>query len=102
MFDYYEINVPSSELKKERLKAKKLKSSHQWIRKISDGICDYCGKKFLPQDLTMDHIVPIARGGKSTIGNLAAACRPCNQEKRLSTPVESILNASRKDAHSNL
>jgi 5-methylcytosine-specific restriction endonuclease McrA len=36
----------------------------------------------------MDHIVPIARGGKSTKGNVAAACKECNNAKQQLLPME--------------
>lgn len=43
--------------------------------------CAYCGARFESSDLTFDHVVPRAKGGRSTWKNLAAACRPCNQRK---------------------
>jgi 5-methylcytosine-specific restriction endonuclease McrA len=36
----------------------------------------------------MDHIVPIARGGRSTRGNLVAACKSCNNKKKQLLPME--------------
>jgi hypothetical protein len=33
-------------------------------------------------ELTMDHVVPLARGGKSTKGNVVPACKPCNNKKK--------------------
>lgn len=77
-------------VRKEREKAQKLKKSQWWKQKLSAGLCHYCGKKFAAKDLTMDHIVPIARGGTSTQGNVVPACRPCNQDKKLSTPVDQL------------
>ena len=50
-----------------------------------------CGKKFPPEELTLDHIVPVARGGRSTRGNLAVCCRACNQAKKFLTPAELLL-----------
>ena len=52
------------------------------------GKCHYCGRVFRPQDLTMDHIVPIARGGRSTHGNIVPACKECNAKKRYLLPSE--------------
>ena len=48
-------------------------------------------KKFPPEELTLDHIVPVARGGRSTRGNLAVCCRACNQAKKFLTPAELLL-----------
>ena len=41
--------------------------------------CRKCGRK--TDDLEIDHIVPIAKGGKSTMDNLQTLCRRCNREK---------------------
>jgi 5-methylcytosine-specific restriction protein A len=39
-------------------------------------------------ELTMDHIVPIARGGRSTKGNVVPACKSCNTKKKQLLPME--------------
>lgn len=36
----------------------------------------------------MDHIVPLARGGKSTKGNVVPACKDCNTKKKRFLPLE--------------
>ena len=76
------MSVSEEEIRRERQKARELRSSQWWKRRRSSGVCHYCGKKFLPQSLTMDHIVPIVRGGKSTKGNVAPACKECNTKKK--------------------
>lgn len=50
--------------------------------------CMYCHKKFAVGDLTLDHVVPRARGGPSSWDNMVAACRPCNHKKNDRTPQE--------------
>ena len=45
--------------------------------------CQYCGSS---KDLTLDHVVPRAKGGKSTWKNLITACRRCNARKGHQTP----------------
>ncbi len=50
--------------------------------------CQYCGRKFKPQELTLDHVVPKSRGGKSTWDNLVAACHRDNHRKADRTPEE--------------
>nr|BBH90012.1 HNH endonuclease [Thermosporothrix sp. COM3] len=44
-----------------------------------DETCQYCGKH--SRDLTLDHVIPRSRGGKSTWENLVACCRACNGKK---------------------
>lgn len=47
-----------------------------------DGfVCQYCGQGGSTRDLTLDHVVPKARGGQTAWGNVVAACKPCNQRK---------------------
>lgn len=54
-----------------------------------DGFrCQYCGSKYPLSKLTYDHVVPRARGGKTTWENVVMACRPCNGDKAARTPDE--------------
>lgn len=75
-------------LKKERDKARKLKSSQWWKRKRSTGICHYCKQIFPPGELTMDHIIPLSRGGRTEKFNVAVCCKECNTKKRKFLPSE--------------
>lgn len=75
-------------LKKERDKARKLRKTQWWKRKCALGVCHYCKKCFLPKELTMDHIIPIARGGKSQKFNLVPCCKECNTKKKQLLPFE--------------
>jgi 5-methylcytosine-specific restriction protein A len=75
-------------LKKEREKAQKLKKTQWWLNLLQKGLCHYCKKTFQPGELTMDHVIPLARGGTSTEGNIVPACRNCNRDKKLNTPVD--------------
>jgi 5-methylcytosine-specific restriction enzyme A len=77
-----------TEIKKERAKAREIRNSPWWKRKRADGICYFCGRKFAPTELTMDHIVPLIRGGKSTKGNIVPACKECNNRKKHMLPLE--------------
>lgn len=91
---YYELNSEHTDparLKREREKARKLRKTQWWLTLVNRGICHYCEKKFPGAQLTMDHIVPLARGGTSTQGNIVAACRECNRDKKLDTPVDELL-----------
>jgi 5-methylcytosine-specific restriction protein A len=80
--------VDESILKKERSKARKIRASQWWKRKRSTGICYYCKEVFFPPELTMDHIIPVARGGKSEKFNLVPCCKECNSQKRNLLPSE--------------
>lgn len=73
---------------RERRKARQLRQSQWWKRQLARGRCYYCGKSFPPRRLTMDHIVPLARGGKSKKGNVVPACKDCNNKKKYLLPIE--------------
>lgn len=48
--------------------------------------CQFCGKRFEAQDLTFDHVIPRAAGGKTVWENILMACADCNARKRDSLP----------------
>jgi 5-methylcytosine-specific restriction endonuclease McrA len=50
--------------------------------------CQYCGKKFRSSELSIDHIVPRSRGGRTTWTNVVCACMKCNVRKGGRTPDE--------------
>lgn len=88
---WYEVTADDTHRKRQRQKAQELKRSPWWRTKLNQGVCHYCEGKFLPTELTMDHVVPVARGGFSVKNNVVPACQDCNAKKRLATPVELIL-----------
>jgi len=69
-------------IRRERGIARALRATAWWRRKRANGLCHYCGGHFKPADLTMDHLVPLVRGGRSTRGNLVPACKRCNNDKK--------------------
>jgi 5-methylcytosine-specific restriction enzyme A len=87
MSDYWEPVDPEL-LKRERAKARELRASGWWKRRISTGVCHYCRREVGAKTLTMDHIVPLGRGGRSVRGNVVPACKPCNDRKKALLPVE--------------
>jgi 5-methylcytosine-specific restriction endonuclease McrA len=91
--DFYYLDPAHTDparVKRERARAQELKKSGWWKGIVAKGICHYCEKKFKAFELTMDHVVPIARGGSSVKGNVVPACRACNATKKLDTPVDQI------------
>ncbi|OEU48773.1 MAG: HNH endonuclease [Desulfobulbaceae bacterium S3730MH12] len=72
----------------ERAKARELRKSRWWQQKTASGRCYYCAKKVAFRDISMDHLVPLARGGRSTKNNLVPACKDCNNRKKSMMPLE--------------
>ena len=97
MKEWIDIRHDREHVAREKNKARQLKKTQWWKNRITTGICYYCGKKFSPAELTMDHIVPLARGGKSNKGNVVPCCKTCNNEKKYWTPVEGKLKEIRKE-----
>ncbi|MCD6385517.1 HNH endonuclease [Candidatus Sumerlaeota bacterium] len=58
--------------------------------------CQYCGRKAQRDELTIDHVIPRSRGGKSTWENVVIACIECNAKKGDSLPQEKGLQLRRK------
>lgn len=87
MTDYF-IPADEEHIRREKAKARELRGSQWWKRKRSSGRCHYCGRTFKPADLTMDHLVPIVRGGTTSQGNVVPACKECNNNKKYLLPME--------------
>jgi len=50
--------------------------------------CQYCRQAFSPMDLTFDHVVPVAQGGRKDWENIVTCCVTCNRKKGGRTPAE--------------
>lgn len=55
------------------------------VKKLCNQQCSYCGSI---KELTIDHVIPLSRGGQHTFENLTCACLKCNAEKGNRTPEE--------------
>lgn len=55
--------------------------------------CQYCGSK---KELTIDHVIPISRGGRSNFENCVTACRKCNTKKGGRLPSEANMYLKKK------
>ncbi|MBU6396738.1 MAG: HNH endonuclease, partial [Rhodospirillales bacterium] len=50
--------------------------------------CQYCSHRRATQELTFDHVIPRARGGRTSWENVVTACGPCNLRKGAKMPRE--------------
>lgn len=83
--------------KKEKAKARELRQTQWWKQQLGKGICHHCQNRFPPAELTMDHLTPIARGGKSTKGNCVPSCKDCNSKKGYKLPYEIALESLKSE-----
>ena len=89
MDDFLWLDGVSEEtIRRERAKARDLRKTRWWQQKTASGKCYYCDSFVGIKELTMDHLVPLSRGGRSTKDNLVPCCKECNTKKRTMLPVE--------------
>jgi 5-methylcytosine-specific restriction enzyme A len=88
--DPFETGQPAGqeETRREKEKARHLRQTAWWTRKMGEGVCHYCRRKVGVKNLTMDHVIPLSRGGKSQKGNIVPSCKECNNRKKYFIPVE--------------
>ncbi len=87
--EFLDFDAPDDgEIRAERGKARDLRKTRWWQQKTAPGLCHYCGNRFAFKDITMDHLVPLARGGRSTKDNLVPCCKDCNNLKKSMLPLE--------------
>jgi 5-methylcytosine-specific restriction endonuclease McrA len=98
MSDYLWLDGVSEEtIRRERAKARDLRKTRWWQQKTASGTCYYCSKMVIHKELTMDHLVPLARGGRSTKDNLVPCCKECNNKKKTMLTVEWEEYINKKD-----
>jgi len=86
-YDYIET-VDEAHVRRERAAARLLRQSSWWKQQIGRGECYLCGQHFGREQLTMEHLIPLSRGGRSTKKNIVVACKQCNSLKKNLTVAE--------------
>ena len=79
--EYFFVSADKSHQSREKQKARELRKSQWWRQQLGMRTCHYCGDRFEGDQLTMDHIIPIARGGKTSKKNVVVSCKECNSSK---------------------
>lgn len=86
--DNFFAGVDEETIRREKAKARELRKSRWWQGKLAEGRCYYCGRVTPGAGLTMDHVVPLTRGGRSVRSNLVTCCKECNNRKKNLLPQE--------------
>lgn len=83
-------------LRFDRLPRQEVKFSRGNIYIRDRNRCQYCGRKFSTSELSLDHVIPISRGGRSTWENVVCACLGCNVRKGSKLVAESGMDLIRQ------
>ena len=87
---HYEMN--EQVIKREKAAARELRQTRWWQTKIAcQAKCNYCLKSLAKEECTMDHVVPIVRGGRTSKGNIVIACKDCNNRKKDSLVMDWVM-----------
>lgn len=95
---YYPVDTSVTEIEpdinvgnKKKVKRKQYsENQRKIIYQRADGRCQLCGRKIEFNNMTVDHIIPISKGGSNDMDNTEATCFPCNQFKSNIFPAEFV------------
>lgn len=82
----------------DKVPTREVKFTRRNILARDDNRCQYCGKRLSQSQLSLDHVTPKSRGGKSTWTNVVAACNPCNTRKGGRMPGEAAMKLRKPPA----
>lgn len=87
----WETKVPSVIMLKEMMRRRRqprFSKTNIYIRDLYT--CQYCNTSQTRNNLTLDHVIPLSKGGKTEWRNIVAACSPCNSRKGNKTHMKPI------------
>jgi len=82
----------------DRLPQNDVKFNRRNIFARDKNRCQYCGKRYPTNELSLDHVIPRSMGGKSVWENIVCACTDCNVKKGGRTPKEARMTLVQKPA----
>ena len=65
----------------KRMTCKQKKNKKNQLLQKYESRCFWCGDHFSLEELTLDHLDPISKGGSNSLENLRLACLPCNHSR---------------------
>ena len=87
----WETRVPAVIMLKEMMRRRRtprFSKTNLYLRDLNT--CQYCNTQFPRTQLTLDHVIPISKGGKTTWLNIVAACNKCNSFKGNKTSIKPL------------
>jgi 5-methylcytosine-specific restriction endonuclease McrA len=94
---HFEIKVPRviRLLAYDRVPRRMLRLNRHTVFARDGHTCQYCGRRLPSSQLSLDHVIPRSRGGRSTWENVVCACLSCNVKKGGRTPHEAHMKLRR-------
>jgi 5-methylcytosine-specific restriction endonuclease McrA len=87
----WETRVPAVIMLKDMMKRKRKPRFSRYNLYLRDMFtCQFCNNQFTQSQLTLDHVTPISKGGKTSWENIVAACGPCNSRKGNKTNIKPL------------
>lgn len=83
------IQATTNPMHKRRIRATPRKKTYRGVKRrllVEDPRCYWCGKHLDKKTATLDHIIPLSRGGTNGLDNQTLACYDCNQNRRNHLP----------------
>ena len=78
----WQTPVPSVIILRDYMKTKTtVRFSRANVHLRDNGRCQYCGIEVDRKEATLDHVMPVSKGGKTSWENCVTACAPCNATK---------------------
>jgi len=96
----YDIEVPRiiRLMVYSRYPSRRVSFNRRNIFARDENRCQYCGHKFPSTELSLDHVIPLSRGGVTGWANVVCACTRCNKRKGGRTPEEARMSLVRRPA----
>ena len=80
----------------DRLPVQEVRFNREGVFERDDYRCQYCGNRFEPVSLNLDHVIPRDRGGKTSWENIVTSCIKCNSRKANRLPHQASMHLIRK------
>jgi 5-methylcytosine-specific restriction endonuclease McrA len=95
---HWETRVPAVIMLKDMMRrgrTPRFSKTNVYIRDLYT--CQYCNTQHIRKELTLDHVIPISRGGRTNWENIVAACGPCNVQKGNKTVMKPLIKPYKPD-----
>lgn len=94
----WETRVPAVIMMKDMMRRRRMPRFSKYNVFLRDTFhCQYCLTQFPRSQLTLDHVLPLSKGGTTSWENIVTACSPCNAKKGNSLTPKPKINPYQPD-----